>query len=163
MKVSSPLISLFLAVGLIQVELATAFSGSGNATVRDSKGNHHDHKQNNSNMHNHLSRRVFDRACAASRDTIDEILSCLVNNEHLTKSINPDTAKNCYKESFNIDFDPKDLVKHKDLICNNREKFELMTTCVYRKTAEVLDSKELEKLTEAMVDVGLCIINALDS
>lgn len=114
-------------------------------------------------LHNHLSRKVFDRACAASKDTIDEIVACLTGNEGLTKRVKADTANQCYKESFNVDFDPKDVTKHKELICNNREKFEEMTTCIYRKTSEVLDQKEIEKLTEALVDVGLCIINALDS
>lgn len=113
-------------------------------------------------MHSHLSRKVFDRACAASKDTIDEILACLSNNEGLMKSVKRDTAAACYRESFELDFDPKDFSKHKDLICNNRDKFENMTACIYRKTAEVLDQKEMEKLTEALVDIGLCIINALD-
>lgn len=118
--------------------------------------------QHHSMMHNHLSRKVFDRACAASKDTIDEIIACLTTNEGLMKAVKVDTAKTCYKEAFNMDFDPKDVIKHKELICNNRDKFEAMTTCIYKKTAEVADTKEMEKLTETLVDIGLCIINALD-
>lgn len=114
-------------------------------------------------MHNHLSRKVMDRACAASKDTIDEIVACMTTSEGLTKAIKKETAATCYKEAFNQEFDEKDLHKHKELICNNRDKFENMTTCIYRKTSEQLDAKEMEKLTETLVDVGLCIINALDS
>ena len=121
-----------------------------------------DHKHHHAMLHNHLSRKVFDRACAASKDTIDEIVACLTGNQALNKSVKEDTAKTCYKEAFGQDFDPKEMGKHKDLICNNREKFEAMTTCVYMKSAEALSAHEIEKLTEAMVDVGLCIINALD-
>lgn len=124
-----------------------------------SPSNHHDAQ---SMMHSHMSRKVFDRACAANKDTIDEIIDCLHNNEHLMKAIKSDIAGNCYKESFGIEFDPKDTDKHKNIICNNRDKFETMTSCAYRKTAESVDAKEIEKLTESMVDVGLCIINALD-
>jgi len=113
-------------------------------------------------MHNHLSRKVFDRACAASKDTIDEIIACLTSNQALLKAVKEETAKSCYREAFGLDFDPKDVTKHKELICNNRDKFETMTTCVYKKTADVLDAKEMEKMAEAMVDVGMCIINALD-
>lgn len=113
-------------------------------------------------MHNHLSRKVFERACAASKDSIDEIFACVTQNEHLMKAVDEKVASGCYKESFGEEFDPKDLHKHKELICKNRDKFESLTACIYRKTAEVLDTKQMEKLTEAMVDVGLCIINALD-
>lgn len=119
------------------------------------------HKDHHSAMHNHLSRKVFDRACAASKDTIDEIVACL-NNNAVLKTVKIELAAGCYKDAFGVDFDPKEMSQHKDLICNNRDKFESMTSCVYRKTAESVDSKELEKMTEAMVDVGLCIINALD-
>lgn len=125
---------------------------------RSRRSDHH-HK---TMLHNHLSRKVFDRACAASKDTIDEIIACLTTNQALLKAVKEDTAKACYKDSFGLDFDPKDVIKHKELICNNREKFETMTTCVYKKTADVLDAKEMERMAEAMVDVGLCIINALD-
>lgn len=120
------------------------------------------HKHHHSMVHNHLSRKVFDRACAASKDTIDEIVACITGNEALTKSVKPDIGINCHKDAFGIDFDPKDINKHKELICNNREKFEDMTACMYHKMAESLDPKEMQKMTEAMVDVGLCIINALD-
>lgn len=128
---------------------------SGTSGLLSSHGRH-------SMMHNHLSRKVFERACAASKDTIDEIVACMTNNEALIKAVNPKTAANCHKEAFGLDFDPKDIGKHKDLICNNRDKFEQLTACIYRKTAEVLDRKEMDQLTEAIVDVGLCIINALD-
>lgn len=113
-------------------------------------------------MHSHLSRKVFDRACASSKDTIDEIVACIHNNEHLMKNINPETAAKCYKDAFGTEFNHAEMTKHKELICNNRDKFEEMTACVYRKTAEAMDMKQIERLTEAMVDVGLCIINALD-
>lgn len=118
-------------------------------------------KDHHTSIHNHLSRKVFDRACAASKDTIDEIVACLTNSQVL-KSVKVELAGSCYKDAFGVDFDPKDMTQHKDLICNNRDKFESMTSCVYRKTAESVDAKEFEKMTEAMVDVGLCIINALD-
>lgn len=133
------------------------------AGAADHHNNTHKHSDKHTSMvHSHLSRKVFDRACAASRDTIDEIIACLTGNELLNKTIKPDTAAKCYKDAFNMDFDPKDMVKHKELICNNRDKFENMTACIYRTTAESMDEKEFDKMTEAMVDVGLCIINALD-
>lgn len=126
------------------------------------RGSDNHHEPDKTMMHNHMSRKVFDRACAASKDTLDEIMACLHSNEHMIKAIKSDVAAECYKENFGVNFDPKETQKHKDLICNNRDKFESMTACTYRRTAQSLDSKEIEKLTEAMVDVGLCIINALD-
>lgn len=117
-----------------------------------------DHK---SMMHSHLSRKVFDRACAASRDTIDEIIACVTSSSLHTQA-NVQASKDCYKETFGTDFDPNDVAKHKELICNNRDKFENLTGCVYKKIGELLDPKEMEKFTESLVDVGLCIINALD-
>lgn len=127
-------------------------------SVKDS-----DHHDGHGMMHSHMARKVFDRACAANKDTIDDIIECLHNNEHLMKAIKSDIAGSCYKESFGLEFDPKETEKHKNIICNNRDKFETMTSCAYRKTAESVDTKEIEKLTESMVDVGLCIVNALDS
>ena len=124
-----------------------------------SRRNAHDHK---SMFHNHLSRKVFDRACSASKDTIDEIIACVTKSEVVTKTLKDQGAKDCYKEAFNSDFDPNDVTKHKELICNNRDKFETMTACIYAKTGQALDPKQMEKLTESLVDVGLCIINALD-
>lgn len=114
-------------------------------------------------LHSHMSRKVFDRACAASKDVIDEIVACMTSNDNMTKAIKPEVAAGCYKDAFGADFDPKALNKHKEMICKNREKFETMTTCVYRKAAEAMSKEELNKLTDAMVDVGLCIVNALDS
>lgn len=136
----------------------------------DDKHGHHDNKhghhkdtdKHTSMMHSHLSRKVFDRACAASKDTIDEVVACVSKNEHMLKIIKPEVAAKCYQDSFGQEFDPKDIIHHKELICKNREKFEDMTACVYRKTAEALDPKEIDQMTGAMVDVGLCIINALD-
>lgn len=113
-------------------------------------------------MHSHLSKKVFDRACAASKDTIDEIIACLTSNPDLIKAVKHETAAGCYKEAYGVDFDPKETMQHKELICKQRDKFELMTSCVYRKTAEVSDSNQMQKLSEILVDVGLCIINALD-
>ena len=113
-------------------------------------------------LHSHMSRKVFDRACAASKDTIDEIVACMTSNEALLKAVSKEVAANCYKEAFGMSFDPKDMQLHKDIICKNREKFEQMTACIYRKTAEALSKDEMSKLTDAMVDVGLCIVNALD-
>lgn len=124
--------------------------------MRRSQPDHH------TMFHSHLSRKVFDRACTASKDTIDEIIACVTNSEMLTKTLKDQTAKDCYSEAFGADFDPKDVTKHKELICKNREKFETMTACIYKKTGELMDPKELEKFTESLVDVGLCIINALD-
>lgn len=113
-------------------------------------------------MHNHLSRKVFDRACAASKDTIDEVVACVTNNEQMLKMVKPEVAGKCYKDSFGQEFDPKEMMHHKELICTNRDKFEEMTACVYRKTAEAMNPKEIDTMTSAIVDVGLCIINALD-
>lgn len=113
-------------------------------------------------MHNHLARRVFERACAASKDAIDEILGCLTGNEQVNKHIKPEMSEKCFKSSFGLEFDRNDVMKHKELVCNNRDKFEQMTTCVYKTASEAMDPHEVEKLTEALVDVGLCIINALD-
>lgn len=135
--------------------------------MKRSASNHHDHhdhdhKDAGTMVHNHLSRKVFDRACAASKDSIDEIVACVTTNEGLMKAMDAKAAAQCYKDTFGQDFDPKDLNKHKELICKDREKFENLTACIYKQTAASLDKNELEKLAEAMVDVGLCIINALD-
>lgn len=136
------------------------WQAEGRTTItKRSAGHKIDHS---SMMHNHLSRRIFDRACAASKDIIEEVIACLTGNESLIKTIKPEVALKCYKDSFGVDFDPNDMMKHKELICNNRSKFEQMTTCVYQTTSEAMDSKQVEKLVEAMVDVGLCITNVLD-
>jgi hypothetical protein len=129
------------------------------AQTRRSRGADH-HK---AMFHNHLSRKVFDRACSASKDTIDEIIACVTNSEILSKALKDAASKECYKTAFNAEFDPNDVTRHKDLICNNRDKFETMTACIYQKTSEMMDPKQMEKFTETLVDVGLCIINALDS
>lgn len=150
------IVTVMLVVVLAALVSTQLEAHSTASQARTRRNSHH------SAMHNHLSRKVFDRACAASKDTIDEIVACLTGNEGLMKSVKLETAKVCYKEAFNQEFDPKDVVKHKDLICNNRDKFETMTTCIYKKTGEMTDAKEMEKLTESLVDVGLCIINALD-
>lgn len=124
-----------------------------------------DHKHDDKHkamMHNHLSRKVFDRACAASKDSIDEIVACVTTNEAIMKAVDAEVAQKCYKDTVGEDFDPKEMAKHKDLICKDREKLENLTSCIFSHTAGSLDSVRMEKLTEAMVDVGLCIINALD-
>lgn len=153
-SLSLTLIGIGIVLVVNNVEDVTSVTGS---AYRRSA----DHKDHHSMMHNHLSRKVFDRACAASKDTIDEIVACL-NNNPIIKNTKKELALSCYKESYGMDFDPKDIAQHKDVICKDREKFEVMTGCVYKKTAESVDQKELDRLTEAMVDVGLCIINALD-
>lgn len=146
-------VSIMLSIGTIE-----ALSNPNQKDTNHTKHNHSHHTV----LHNHISRKVFDRACAASKDTIDEIVACMTSNEQLVKSVNPESATGCFKESFGTDFDPKDFHKHKDLVCNNRDKFEEMTACIYRKTMESTSSKEMEKFMESLVDVGLCIINALD-
>lgn len=151
--ISGQVLLIVVVVALVGCTVSQVEAAAGGRVKREDHSNM---------MHSHLSRKVFERACAASKDAIDEIIACLTTNEHLMKAINPEIAAKCYKDSFGLDFDPKDMGKHKELICNNRAKFEQMTTCAYRKTAEALDTKQLEKLTEAMVDVGMCIINALD-
>lgn len=148
-------ISLFVC-DLVGAEVLAKLSIRKTKLVKRSDDSHH------SMMHNHLSRKVFDRACAASKDSIDEIVACLTTNDHVMKVIKPEIAADCYKDAFGAPFDPMDMSKHKKLICENRDKFENMTACVYRKTAESLDKARMDKLTEALVDVGLCIINALD-
>lgn len=130
--------------------------------LADHKHDHDGSDKHHKMMHNHLSRKVFDRACAASKDTIDEIVNCIKSNETMLKIVKPEVAAKCYQDAFGQSFDPKDMDIHKELICKNREKFEEMTACVYRKTAEALNPKEVDTMTGAMVDVGLCIINALD-
>lgn len=153
-------ILLSLSVSVVAADLQESTSRVVRLARKADKDKHHD--SHHSMMHSHLSRKVFDRACAANKDTIEEIITCITSNEHLTKTISPELAAGCHKEAFGIDFNPKDVMKHKELICNNRDKFEQLTTCIYKKTAEASDPKEMEKLTESMVDVGLCIINALD-
>lgn len=153
-SLSLTLIGIGLVLAVKNIDNVEAATGSIHRRSANDKDHH-------SMMHNHLSRKVFDRACAASKDTIDEIVACLDNNA-IIKSANKELAKSCYKDSYGIDFDPKVIAQNKEMICKNREKFEMMTGCVYRKTAESVDQKEFDRLTEAMVDVGLCIINALD-
>lgn len=153
---------ILVAMSLADANLIASASSSGRQQhLRLGRGaNLNNHHQV---MHSHMSRKVFDRACAASKDTLDDIIKCLVSNKHLMEAIKRQDTLDCHKEAFGVEFDPADAHKHKDLICNNRDKFEDMTACVYRKTAEAnLDQKEIDKLTESMVDVGLCIINALD-
>lgn len=118
--------------------------------------NHHDV------MHSHMSRKVFDRACAADKDTLDEIIGCITTNKFLVNTIKLEDANACHKDAFGVDFDANNVTLHRDLMCKHREKFEQMTTCVYRKTAEAVTKEQMDKMAEAMVDVGLCVINALD-
>ena len=166
---SLSILAVFVLSGYLLVEAASRLQVAGvqggPLLVKRAAAAHADHKhsdKHSSMVHSHLSRKVFDRACAASKDTIDEVIACLTGNEIVNKTIKPETAGKCFQDSFGTEFDPKDAMKHKELICNNREKFENMTACIYRTTAESMDEKEFEKMTEAMVDVGLCIINALD-
>lgn len=154
------MVALVALAALVSLQLGAGPADG--ALPRFIRSSGHEHNSHHSMVHNHLSRKVFDRACAASKDTIDEIIACFSTNEGLLKAIKKDTAQDCFKDAFNMEFDPKDVIKHKELICNNREKFENMTTCIYKRTGEMTDAKEMEKLTEIMVDVGLCIINALD-
>ena len=119
-------------------------------------------QDHHSKMHSHLSRKVFDRACAASKDTIDEIVACVTSSELVSKTIKEQASNGCYKDAFGMEFDMKDKDKHKELICKNRDKFENMTACMYHKIAGSMDQKEIDRLTESLVDVGLCIVNALD-
>lgn len=114
-------------------------------------------------MHTHMSRKVLDRACAASKDVIDEIIACVTNNKTLMESKQWQKAAECHKEAFGVDFDPKDLTKHHAEICQQKDKFETMVGCVYEKISNESTSAEMQQLTESMVDVGLCIVNALDS
>lgn len=144
---------------LVTVSCALVLFAEAAQPVKRSNESHNGHP---GSIHNHMSRKVFDRACAASKDTIDEIISCITNNESMTKIVNPEMAASCYKQTYGQDFDHKDFSKHKDMICKERQKFEEMTTCIYKKTTESLGEKENDKLAEAMVDVGLCILNALD-
>lgn len=171
LKVTALFVSFIVAMSLL-ISLASAFELGRHLSLMvkrssNDKEAHHDDKHGHrdkhmSSMHSHLSRKVFDRACAASKDTIDEVVACISKNENMLKIVKPEVAAKCYKDSFGEGFDPKDMAHHKELICKNREKFEDMTTCVYRKTAEALNPKEVDEMTSAMVDVGLCIINALD-
>lgn len=163
-----PRIALILLLAVVAVSAqwlqgaaaaAAAHGGQAGATHSFRMRRSMDH---NVMMHNHLSRKVFDRACAASKDTVDEILACVTGSDMLAKTLKDATAKHCYSEAFGDGFDPTDVTKHRELICKNREKFESMTACIYKKTGESLDPKEMEKFTESLVDVGLCIINALD-
>lgn len=165
-------LGVILAVSLVNLVGADDSSGTSNSglghhlsgvakRLADHKHGHDDDKHTKM-MHSHLSRKVFDRACAASKDTIDEIVNCIKGNETLLKVIKPEVAAKCYEDAFGKPFDPKEMDLHKELICKNREKFEDMTACVYRKTAEAMKPQEMDTVTSAMVDVGLCIINALD-
>ncbi|KAG9509125.1 hypothetical protein GZH46_02365, partial [Fragariocoptes setiger] len=113
-------------------------------------------------MHSHLSRKVLERACAAGKDAIDEIIACFSNNMAAKAMLKPELALKCHKEAFNIEFDMNDIEKHRQLICENRDKFEMMTACVYRQATANVDIKQREIFAEAMVDLGLCIINALN-
>lgn len=113
-------------------------------------------------FHSHMSKKVFDRACSASKDVIDEIVGCMNGNSLMMKHMNDPGNRNCFKESFGIEFDPKDVTKHRDLICKQRDKFEEMVSCSFLKISESSTAKDMESLTEAMVDVGLCVINAID-
>lgn len=122
-----------------------------------------DHKaKHQSMMHSHMSKKVFERACSASKDVVDEIILCVTDNKDLMKHLNLDNAAECHKEAFGTEFDKNDMLKHKDEICKQREKFEQMISCVYHKVTQNANDHMLEELTGALVDVGLCIINALD-
>lgn len=154
------IVALYSAADVGQAAAGAASARNGNlARLSRSAAEKHPHQVM---MHNHLSRKVFDRACAASKDTIDEIFACLTSNDVLMKSVKASSAKECYKEAYGQEFNADEVLKHKELICNNRDKFESMTACIYKKTADSMDAKEMEKLTETLVDVGMCIINALD-
>lgn len=154
--------SLLIVHGALPLGQANAMAGPQKLWKRAAENKTASNHSHHHMIHSHLSRKVFERACAASKDTIDEIIACLTNNQQLVKTVKPESATSCFKETFGLEFDPTDFHKHKELICNNREKFESLTACIYRKTAEASDPKEMEKFMESLVDVGLCIINALD-
>lgn len=121
-----------------------------------------EHDKHHSMLHNHMSRKVFDRACAASKDVIDEIILCVTDNKDLMANMNLNVASTCYRNSFGVNFDVNDITKHKDLICKQRDKFEDMVACVYHEVTANATEKVIDQLTSALVDVGLCIINAID-
>jgi hypothetical protein len=112
-------------------------------------------------FHQHISRKVLDYACAASKDTVDEIMACTTKNEYLSGSSKLASVKNCYTETYGTPFDPNDAAKHKELICKNRDKFELLTACFYQRLVDEMTIKELERFGASLVDLGLCIVNAL--
>lgn len=157
------LVKLALSVVLV-VLLAVDFSAhQSRASGLISKRSIEHHKaKHHSMLHNHMSKKVFERACAAPKDVVQEIILCVTDNKDLMKNLNLDNASECHKEAFGTEFDKKDMMKHKDEICKQREKFEEMVSCVYHKVTENANEKVMEELTGAMVDVGLCIINALD-
>lgn len=113
----------------------------------------------NHSMHSHMSRKILDRACKASKDTLDEVMQCIIKNELYEK--HRDKGKKCFKETFNEEFNHDDMAKHRDLLCKNKDKMEEMTSCMYHQMMH-LDQAELDRIADAMVDVGMCIINALD-
>lgn len=114
-------------------------------------------------IHHHLSRKVFERACSAPKDIIDEVVACVMKNEALNKVVKEEVAKKCYKDAFGADFDANEMAKHKELVCKNHSKFEEMTACVYHKMGETATRKEMHHLAEGLADVGLCIVNAIDN
>lgn len=119
-------------------------------------------------IHGHLSRKVYERVCKASKDSIDEIVACMTNNESLLSTFKDSPSASggggsCYKEAFGEDFDPKAVARHHELVCKRREMFETLLSCMYKRATSIADPKELENFTDGLVDAGMCIINALDS
>lgn len=113
-------------------------------------------------LHNHMSKKIFDRACAASKDVIEEVILCVTDNKDLLAHFQMDAASNCYKTTYGTDFDRKDLMKHHEEICKQREKFEDLIGCVYHQMTANATAKVMDEISNSLVDVGLCIINALD-
>lgn len=72
-----------------------------------------------------------------------------------------DKGHKCFKETFGEEFSKNDMAKHRDMLCKNKEKMEDMTSCMYHQMMH-LDKEELDRIADQMVDVGMCIINALD-
>lgn len=75
-------------------------------------------------MHHHLSRKILDKACAASKDTIEEIVGCFKNNKTVNSALKPEVAQSCHKEAFGVEFKLNEIQKHKEEICQHKDKFE---------------------------------------
>lgn len=113
-------------------------------------------------MNKQMIRRILDRACNASEETLSEVVGCFIGNRELAKSVKAKTATECFKEAYGANLEVADMFKSRDVICNQRDKFDLLTECMIERTTANLNKEQADRVNEAFVDVGLCIVDALD-
>lgn len=114
-------------------------------------------------MRQRFAKRIFKQACAANKDTIDEMMKCYHKSDFLVQTVRgEDLAKTCYKKVYGTEFDHKDVMTHKEIVCKSPEKLEQMRACLIKNVTEKLSQTDLRKLPAALRDVGRCALEVLN-